>query len=97
MGVTANAIPHHLVDMCGCLHVADISVDMLGYYADVEGIPEYINMLEDDQYSPDVRKPPIHNAQLVRIATKAIIIFNKFPCAAEEWEGLVPATKTWTL
>ena len=42
----------HLDANCGGLHPSDLvhlSTDMIGYYAQAEGIPEYINMLEEAQ------------------------------------------------
>ena len=42
----------HLDANCGGLHprkLVSLPTDMLGYYMDVEGIPEYIDKLEEAQ------------------------------------------------
>lgn len=51
--VTAKQLLNHLDANCGGLHPSDLVClpnDMLGYYTATEGIPEYINMLEEAQH-----------------------------------------------
>ena len=50
--VNAMTIMTHLNANCGGLHPSELvtlPTDMMGYYGQAEGIPEYINMPEDAQ------------------------------------------------
>ena len=50
--VMAFDLPDHLNWNCGGLHAIDLihfNTEMMGCYAEVEGIPEYMNMLKDAQ------------------------------------------------
>ena len=50
--VTAKQLLEHLDANCGGLHpseLVNLPTDMMGYYATADGIPEYINMLEEAQ------------------------------------------------
>jgi hypothetical protein len=68
---------------------------MLGYYTAAEGIPEYINMLEEAQRKLAQANLPISDTQLVAIASTSVLAANDFPQTTEEWEALPPANKTW--
>ena len=68
---------------------------MLDYYTIAEGIPEYINMLEDAQRKLERANLPMSNDQLVAIASTSVLAANDFPRTTEEWEALPPASKTW--
>ena len=69
---------------------------MMGYYAEAEGIPEYINMLEDAQRKANRAKMSIADVQLVAIASTAVLASQDYVCATEDWEALTNAQKTWT-
>ena len=50
--VTAKQLLEHLNANCGGLHpseLVNLPTDMMGYYATADGIPEYINILEEAQ------------------------------------------------
>ena len=70
---------------------------MRDYHYTAEGIPEYINMLEDAQRSAlriDTNNP-ITNAPVLVIATSAFLKDNRFPHTSEDWEDLSSTEKTW--
>ena len=70
---------------------------MRDYHHTAEGIPEYINMLEDAQRSAlriDANNP-ITNASVLVIATSAFLKDNRFPRTSEDWEDLSSTEKTW--
>ncbi len=45
----------------------------MGYYNEVEGIPEYINMLKDAQFKLKRANLPMTDAQLLAIASTAVL------------------------
>ena len=97
--VTAYQLMEHLDANCGGLHPSDlvhIQTDMMGYYAQAEGIPEYINMLEEAQRKLQRAEVPITDAQLLTIATNAVLASAHFPRPTDEWEALPKHNKTWT-
>ena len=71
-------------------------MDMLGYYADAEGIPEYINMFKEAQVKLARANLPMSNDQLITIASMAILASNHFPHATDKWEALARDRKMWT-
>ncbi len=96
--VTAKQLLDHLDANCGGLHPSELvrlPTDMLGYYADAEGIPEYINMLEDAQRKLARANLPMSDDQLL-IASTAILASDHFPRATDDWEALSRDRKTWT-
>jgi hypothetical protein len=69
---------------------------MMGYYADAEGIPEYINALEDAQRKLRRAKLPMDDANLLAMASTAVLASQHFPRATDDWEALPDDAKTWT-
>jgi hypothetical protein len=96
--VTAKQLLTHLDVNCGGLHPSELvhlPNDMLGYYTAADGIPEYINMLEEAQRKLAQANLPMSDTQLVAIASTLVLAANDFPRTTEEWEVLPPANKTW--
>jgi len=96
--VTAKQLLAHLDANCGGLQPSELvrlPTDMLGFYTTAEGIPEYINMLEEAQRKLGRANLPMSNDQLVAIASTSVLAANDFPRTTEEWEALPPANKTW--
>jgi hypothetical protein len=88
----------HLNANCGGLHPSELvtlPTDMMGYYGQAEGIPEYINMLEDAQRKLARANLPMSDAQLLAIASMAILASGHFPRPTDEWEALAANAKTW--
>ena len=97
--VTAKQLIEHLDANCGGLHPSELvtlPTDMMGYYAAAEGIPEYINMLEEAQRKLARANLPMSDAQLLAIASTAVLASGHFPRPTDEWEALPPNGKTWT-
>ena len=81
----------HLQATCGGLHDLDVlslQNEMQQYHLDCEGIPEYVNALEDAQDKVERPNNLITDATLDIIATNAMLRKEKFPCANENWEYL---------
>ena len=77
----------HLQLHCSGLHTLDVVVitsNMLTYYGDSAGIPEYINMIEDAQKKPQRKKLPIPDITLVDIAKKSILQAQLFTLDIKE-------------
>ena len=89
----------HLQSTCGGLHALDflaLQDKMHNAHNDSEGIPEYINTLEDGSDKAARAGAPISNNMLVIIATKAMLTTEQYPRANETWEELDVDEKTWT-
>ena len=88
----------HLQSMCGGLHALDVLAlqeKMHDAHKDSEGIPEYINTLEDGRDKANCAGAPISNNMLFIIATKAMLTTEQYPRANETWEDLEMDEKTW--
>lgn len=98
--VLAVDILAHLQGSCLGKHETDavsLLVNMQTYHVHAEGVPEYINMLEDAQRTALCINPqnPITDQSVLNIAVKATLKTGQFPRANEEWEDLEAAQKTW--
>ncbi len=96
--VTARELLEHLDANCGGLHPSELinlNTEMMGYYATTEGIPEYINSLEDAQRKLRRANLPMDDANLVAMASTAVLASQHFPRTTDEWEALPIANKTW--
>ena len=84
--------------MCGGLHALDVLAlqeKMHNAHKDSDGIPEYINTLEDGRDKAARAGAPITNNMLVIIATKEMLTTEQYPRANETWEELDVDEKTW--
>ena len=61
---------------------------MQTYHEDMEGIPTYINMLEDAQKQSNRAGNPITDPTLLLFASNAMLRTDQFPWANEIWEDL---------
>lgn len=96
--VTAKQLMDHLDANCGGLHPVDLinlPTEMMTFYATAEGIPEYINKLEDAQRKLARANLPMQDVQLLAIASTAVLAAQHFPRATDEWEAMAPELKTW--
>lgn len=96
--VTTQELLDYLQSVCGGLHALDVLTlqnEMQRYHLEAEGIPEYINSLEDAQKRAKRAKNPITDEMLVIIATNAMLSTVQFPWANDEWEDLDPSSRTW--
>ena len=88
----------HLQSMCGGLHALKVVAlidQMHNAHKDSEGIPEYINTLEDGRDKAERSGAPISNFMLVIIATKAMLTTEKYPRANEYWEEYDAKENNW--
>ena len=70
---------------------------MRKYHLQADGIPEYINMLEDSQHTAlHIDKTnPIMDTSVLNIGTAAMLSSQQFPRTTEEWEDAPPVDKHW--
>jgi hypothetical protein len=97
--VTAKQLLDHLDANCGGLHpseLVNLPTEMLGYYAEADGIPEYINMLEEAQRKLARANLPMSDDQLLAIASTAILASDHYPRPTDAWEALPRIHRTWT-
>jgi hypothetical protein len=86
----ANSRGLHAIDMIS------LRTNMHNYYTQADGIPQYINMLEDAQKKATRAGMPIANIKLVMMASAAVLAAQHFPREVDDWEGLPSASRTWT-
>jgi hypothetical protein len=67
---------------------------MHNYYTHMDGIPQYIYMLEDLQKKATWAGMPIANVKLVMMASAAVLAVQHFPHEVDDWEGLPSASCT---
>ena len=73
---------YHLQLLCGGLHALDVLAlqnDMQRFHLDAEGMPEYINTLEDAQKQSRRANHDITDATLLLMATNAMLATQRFP------------------
>ncbi len=73
------------------LHTNDmitLRTNMHGYYAQVDGIPQYIIMLKEAQKKAKRAIMPIADIELVMMAMVAVLAAQHFPREVDNWEGL---------
>uniref|UniRef100_A0A7S4JRA9 Uncharacterized protein n=1 Tax=Odontella aurita TaxID=265563 RepID=A0A7S4JRA9_9STRA len=88
----------HLQSICSGLHALDalaLQNEMKGFHVTAEGIPEYINALEDSQKRSARAGQPITEITLVMIASNAMLTTGQFPRANDDWEELRALERTW--
>lgn len=97
--VTAKQLMEHLDANCGGLHpveLVSLPTEMMQYYAQVDGIPEYINKLEEAQRKLARANLPMSDDQLLAIASTSVLASGHFPRPTDEWEAKPRNQKTWT-
>ena len=65
---------------------------MQRYHLEVEGIPEYINMLKDAQKQAG---QTITNKKLLIFASTTMLTTERFPRNNDDWEDRAESNKTW--
>jgi hypothetical protein len=78
----------HAIDMIG------LRTNMDQYYSQADGIPQFVNMMEDAQKKAKRAGMPIANIKLVMRALAAMLAAQHFPCKVDNWEGL--PSSSWT-
>jgi hypothetical protein len=86
----ANSRGLHAIDMI------TLRTNMHGYYAQADGIPQYIIMLEEAQKKAKRAGMPIADIKPVMMASAAILAAQHFPREVNNWEGLPTNSCLWT-
>ncbi len=86
----ANSRGLHAIDML------TLRTNMHGYYAQADGIPQYIIMLEEAQKKAKRAGMPIADIELVMMASAAVFAAMHFPRKVDDWEGLPALGCTWS-
>ena len=86
----ANSRGLHAIDML------TLRTNMHGYYAQADGIPQYIIMLEEAQKKAKRAGMPIADIELVMMALAAVLAAMHFPRKVDDWEGLPALGCTWS-
>jgi hypothetical protein len=85
----ANSRGHHALDMIL------LRTDMMHYYMQADGIPQFIVMMKDAQKNAKRAGMLIANVKLVMMALAAVLTDQHFPCEVDNWEGLLATSRTW--
>jgi hypothetical protein len=72
-----------------------LCTDMMQYYMQADGIPQFINMMKDAQKKAKRAGMPIANVELVMMALVAALAAQHFPCEVDNWEGLPARSCMW--
>ena len=73
----------------------DITDEMMTYYKEATGIPDYINTIEEAHLKSKHANLPISNDTLFANSTKVVLASDDFPRTTDEWEDLNTPNKTW--
>ena len=68
---------------------------MQRYHLEVEGIPEYINMLEDAKKQTGRAFRTIADKMILLFSTTAMITTERYPRTNDDWEDQYESNKTW--
>jgi hypothetical protein len=77
------------------LGMISLHTDMMQYYMQADGIPQFIVMMEDAQKKAKWARMPIANVKLVMMASAAVLAAQHFPHKIDDWEGLPATSCTW--
>ena len=86
--VMAEALLNHLRTNCGGVkpeNLIALQTAMSSYYAECEGIPQYIIKLEKARNILVRAILPMSDKQLLTIASASVFASQDFPCATEDW------------
>jgi len=65
------------------------------HYVQVDGIPQFIVMMEDAQKKAKRVGMPIPDVELVMMASAAVLVAEHFLRKVDDWEGLPAVDRTW--
>ena len=68
---------------------------MQNAHKECDGIPEYINYLEDAPEKAEREKVPITDTILMIIVTNTMLTTGQHPRANDEWGDLTASNKSW--
>jgi hypothetical protein len=82
----------------GGLHSLDmitLCINMMQYYMQADGIPQFIVMMEDAQKKAMRAGMPTADIELVMMALAAVLTAQHFPRKVDDWERLPTKSRTW--
>jgi hypothetical protein len=82
----------------GGLHAIDmifLRTNMMQYYVQVVGIPQFIVMMENAQKNAKRAGMPIADVKLVMMASAAVFASQHFEHEVDDWQGLLAVDCTW--
>ena len=97
--VAPKALLAHLQAGCTGSHALDLLElhnEIQLYHLEVEGIPEYINMLEDAQKQAGRAGRTINDEMRLLFATTAMLTMERYPRTNNDWEYRDDANKKWS-
>jgi hypothetical protein len=77
------------------LNMISLCTNMMQYYVQADGIPEFIVMMEYMQKKAKQAGMPIPNVELVMMALAAVLAAQHFPWEVNNWEGFPAINCTW--
>jgi hypothetical protein len=78
------------------LNTITLCTNMLQYYVQADGIPQFIVMMEDTQKKAKHAGMPIANVELIMMASAAVLMVKHFPCKVDDWGDLPVTLCTWS-
>ncbi len=96
--VTAINIMSLLDANSGGLHALDmilLCTDMMQYYMQTDGVPQFIVMMEGAQKKAKRAGMPIPDVELVMMASTAVLAAQHLPRKVNNWEGLPAMSCMW--
>ena len=96
--VAPKDIFSHLQAGCTVRHALDILAlhnEIQRHHLEVEGIPEYKNMLEDAQRQAVRAGQTIADETVLLFASTAMLTSERFTRASDDWEDRTEGDKTW--
>jgi hypothetical protein len=96
--VMALEIMAHLDTNSRGLHAIDmisLCLNMTQYYVQVDGIPQFVVMMEDAQKKAKRAGMPIAVVKIVMMASAAVLAAQHFLQEEDDWEGLPAIDCTW--
>ena len=96
--VKPRTLLNHLQAMCVGLHATDglnPQNEMHTYHEEMEGIPKYINRLEDSHKQSNRAGNPITDPTLLLFAANVMLRTNRPPRANEIWEEFTSSDRNW--
>ena len=82
----------------GGLHAIDmisLCINMTQYCVEVNGIPQFIVMMEDAQKKAKQANMPIADVELVMMTSATVLAAQHFPREVDDSEGLTAIDRTW--
>ena len=97
--VAPKALLFHLQAGCTGRHALDLlelQNEMQRYYLEVKFIPEYINMLEEDQNQVGRAGRKIADETLLLFVSTEMLTTKRFQWTKNNWNDRAESDKTWT-